>query len=176
MQVETVQIVIRAALDVLRQETGAETNAGAVKLLSSSQTSEQVTVMIGVTGGMRGMIILGMSQDTALGIVSRMMGEPCTELDELAQSGIAELGNVIAGHAGQGLEGAGFNVVISPPALVAGAPGMIISTVNLRRFVVPLETAVGRIMLHVALEQAPDIQRMAAGIHHHQTSPVVAGR
>ena len=162
MQVDIVRAFINAAVEVLRQETGEPAEAGPVKLLSSSQTSEEVTVIIGVGGTLRGMVLLGMAERTALAIVSRMMGEPWQSFDELAQSGIAELGNVIAGRAGQGLEGAGHRVTISPPALVAGGPGMVISTVNIRRFVVPLRTGSGDIALHAAIEPAP-VQLAANG-------------
>ncbi len=156
MQVELINVFIKAATDVLRSETGEAPDAGSVKVQSSAQTSEEVTVMIGVTGDVRGMVLLGMSERTAKGIVSRMMGEPCPLFDELAQSGIAEMGNVITGLATQGLEQAGYAAVISPPALVAGGPGIIISTVNIRRFVVSLHCgAIGDLVLHAALELAP---------------------
>jgi chemotaxis protein CheX len=116
-----------------------------------------------VTGDVRGMALLGMSEATALNIVSRMMDERCEAFDDLAQSGIAEMGNVITGLAGQGWEELGFACTISPPALVAGGPGIIISTVNIRRFVVPLSTAAGDMVLHAALEQAPHLPRHTRG-------------
>jgi chemotaxis protein CheX len=170
VQVEPINIFIKAAIDVLRQETGEEATAGTVRVQSSAQTSEEVTVMIGVTGAARGMVLLGMSQRTAKAIVSRMMGEPCPLFDDLAQSGIAEMGNVITGMAGQGLEAAGYSVTISPPALIAGGPGVLISTVNIRRFVVPLRSALGDIVLHTALEIRPDMegsQKAHTNGHHY---------
>jgi chemotaxis protein CheX len=170
-----VNIFIKAAIDVLRQETGEEARAGSVRVQSSSATSEEVTVMIGVTGSARGMVLIGMSRRTAKAIVSRMMGEPCPLFDELAQSGIAEMGNVITGMAGQGLEAAGFSVTISPPALIVGGPGVTISTVNIRRFVVPLRTALGDIVLHTALEIRPNLAE-EPGVHsngHHLARPGV---
>lgn len=158
MQVDLINIFIKAALDVLRQELGEEAKAGTVRVLSSMQTSEEVAVMIGVTGAVRGMVLLGMSEKTAKAIVSRMMGEPCPLFDELAQSGIAEMGNVITGLASQGMEELGYSVVISPPALIVGGPGVTISTVNIRRFVVPLHSNAGDMVIHTALEVAPAVQ------------------
>ena len=162
MQADLINIFIRAALDVLEQETGREATAGSVRVLSSAQTSEEVTVMIGVSGEVRGMVLFGMSERTAKGIVSRMMGEPCPLFDELAQSGIAEMGNVITGVATQGLEKAGYDVTIAPPALISGGPGIIISTINFRRFVVPLRTTLGDLTLHAAVEVAPAFQQKQA--------------
>jgi chemotaxis protein CheX len=160
MQAQLVDIFIKAAVEVLEQETGAEVAHGSVRVLSSAQTSEDITVMIGVTGDLRGTVLLGSSERTARAVVSRMMGESCPLFDELAQSGIAELANVVAGRASHGLEAAGFAVTISPPTLVAGGPGIIISTVNFRRFVVPLYTAAGDLILHAAVDLAPGVHRI----------------
>lgn len=155
MQVEIINVFIKAAAAVLQQEIGEAATASAVKVLSSAQTSEEVTVIIGMAGDMRGMILLGMSERTAKAIVARMLGEPCPLFDDLAQSGIAEMGNVITGLATRGLEGQDYHVTISPPALVAGGPGIIISTVNIRRIVVLLRTSLGDLVLHAAVEAAP---------------------
>jgi len=163
VQVELINVFIKAATDVLQSEVGEETTAGSVRVLSSAQTSEEVTVMIGVSGDVRGMVLLGMSERTAKAIVSRMMGEPCPLFDELAQSGIAEMGNVITGIATQGLEAHGLSVTISPPALIAGGPGIMISTINFRRFVVPLKCGLGDIALHAAIEVAPQLSTPVNG-------------
>ncbi len=170
MQVEIINIFMKAAVNVLQHELGASASAGSVKILSSAQTSEEVSVMIGVGGDVRGMVVLGMSEKTAKAIVSQMMGEDCPLFDEMAQSGIAEMGNVITGFATQGLESAGYGVTISPPALIAGGPGIIISTINIRRFVVPLHTSAGDLVLHAALELAPTIEGRVNG---HKNAPLV---
>ncbi len=162
MNVELINVFIKAAVGVLQQEIGEEAVSGSVRVLSSAQTSEEVTVMIGVSGDVRGMCLLDMSERTAKGIVSRMMGEPCPLFDELAQSGIAEMGNVITGVATQGLEQAGYDVTIAPPALISGGPGIIISTINFRRFVVPLRTTLGDLTLHAAVEVSPGFEQKQA--------------
>ncbi len=172
MRVDLINIFISAALDVLQQETGAPAHSGNVRVLSSAQTSEEVTVMVGMNGDVRGMVLLGMSEKTAAAIVSLMMGEECLMFDDMAQSGIAELGNVITGMATQGMERQGLNVTIAPPALIAGGPGILISTINFRRFVVKLHTSAGDLMLHAAVELAPEGHR--AGLNGHLTVP--AGR
>jgi chemotaxis protein CheX len=172
MQVELVNVFVQAAMEVLTQELGAAVTSGSMRVLSSAQTSEAVTVMVGISGDVRGMALLGMSEHTAREIVSTMLAEPVPYFDDMAQSGIAELGNVITGMATRGLEAQGLAVTISPPALVAGGPGIIISTVNFRRFVVQLRTPVGDIVLHAAVELAPGGTRGNGG-NHHVAAPTV---
>src|SRR4051794_36589623 len=97
------------------------------------------------------MVLYSMSQDTALNIVSRMMGQEFDEFDMLAQSGIGELGNVITGRAGVLLAEAGYASNITPPALVVGK-GTMITTLDLNRLVFPLETEVGDLEIQVVLK------------------------
>jgi chemotaxis protein CheX len=94
-----------------------------------------------------------MSQATALRIVSRVMAQEFAEFDAIAQSGIGELGNVITGRASGLLSEAGYPSNITPPALVIGE-GTMITTLDLVRLVMPLETDVGPLEIHVVLKAA----------------------
>jgi chemotaxis protein CheX len=67
------------------------------------------------------------------------MGQTFTEFDSLAQSGVAELGNVISGRATVKLSQAGYSADISPPTLIL-EKGLTVSTLDFPRIVVPLET------------------------------------
>lgn len=65
------------------------------------------------------------------------MGETITELDLLATSGIAELGNVLTGRATIKLSEIGLQTDISPPTVIVGA-GITVSTLDFPRLVVPI--------------------------------------
>ena len=71
-------------------------------------TTDDVTVLINLVGQIQGVVLYELSESTALGFVSRMMGQKFNEFDNLAQSGIAELGNVISGKATVELSKAGL--------------------------------------------------------------------
>lgn len=150
MKVEFVNPFIKAATEVLDAELGGSTR-GNLRLEKSSVTTNEVTAMVGVTGNVSGLVLYSMSEATALGIVSRMLGQELTEFDALAQSGIGELGNVITGRAGVLLAEAGYASNITPPALVIGK-GTMITTLDLNRLVFPLETEVGGLEIQVVLK------------------------
>jgi chemotaxis protein CheX len=101
---------------------------------------------------MGGSFYLSMTEETALRIVEGTMGQSCTEFDELAQSGVAELANVVAGAASVGLSELGYRTSITPPLLLLGR-GARISAVDIGRLVVPLTTAHGTVTVHVALRE-----------------------
>jgi len=80
------------------------------------------------------------------------LGQPVEELNELAQSGIGELGNVITGRASMLLAAEGFSATISVPTLIVGA-NVQISTLDFQRLVVPLITPYGTLEIHLALRE-----------------------
>jgi chemotaxis protein CheX len=151
VKVEFVNPFIKAAGDVLEAELGGEPNRGTLRMQKSAYTTDEVTALVGVAGAVNGIVLYSMSEATAKRIVSRMLGEDVAEFDALAQSGIGELGNVITGRAGVLLAEAGFPSNITPPALVMGR-GTMVTTLDLNRFVFPLETEVGTLEIHVVLK------------------------
>jgi chemotaxis protein CheX len=153
MKVEFVNPFIQAASEVLDVELGSETQRGNLRLHKSAFTTDEVTALVGVTGTLSGLVLYSMSQATALGIVSKMIGQDFDEFDALAQSGIGELGNVITGRAGVLLSEAGYPSNITPPALVIGK-GTMITTLDLHRLVFPLQTEVGSLEIQVVLKAA----------------------
>ena len=82
-----------------------------------------------------------------------MMSQEFKEFDNLAQSGVAELGNVISGRATVMLSEAGFRSTISPPTMIKGK-GVQISTLDFPRIVVPLQCEYGEMVIHLALRES----------------------
>ena len=78
------------------------------------------------------------------------MGEAVPVFNELAESSIAEMGNIITGQAAAGLEEHGYVCKLTPPTIITGK-GVMISTVDIQRLVIPIELPVGFIEISVAL-------------------------
>lgn len=141
---------VAAAREILEKELGGVVQIGQPDIQVSAYTSKDVTTMVGVTGKVQGIVLYGMSEDTAKGVAGTMLGEPCEELNELAQSAIGELGNVITGRATINLVDSGYFVRLSPPILILGN-NVLVSTLNLERLVVPLTTKHGHLEIYTAL-------------------------
>src|SRR5512134_1972524 len=99
MDVKLLNPFIQAAVEVLKAEVGATVSRKDLSLQKSSLTSDDITVLINLVGDVYGVVMYGMPMPTGLNMVSQIMGQKFEELDSLAQSGIAELGNVISGQA-----------------------------------------------------------------------------
>jgi chemotaxis protein CheX len=154
MNVKFMNPFLEAADEVLRAECGLEAKRGSLSLQKSALTADDITVLISLIGDIQGVVLYGLSTKTALAIVSRVMGQEFREFDSLAQSGVAELGNVITGRATVKFSQAGFSANISPPTLIQGK-GVTISTLDFARVCVPLQTEVGEMMAHLALRESP---------------------
>lgn len=151
-RVELIGPFVDAAARVISQECGEQVGRGQLHRVRSPQTSNDISALIAITGGVAGLVIYSLSEPTALGFASRMIGEPVTELDALAQSAIAELANMITGQAGIALEKNGFPSDMSPPVLLIGK-GSSIATLNLTRLVVPLVVSFGEFTIDIAVKE-----------------------
>ncbi|HEY9077939.1 MAG TPA: chemotaxis protein CheX [Anaerolineaceae bacterium] len=163
MNVKFLNPFVEAAYEVLQKETGINMRRGDLGLEKTPYITDDMTVIIAMVGQVQGMVLFGLNQQTALEIVSMMMGEKMTQMDALVQSGVAELGNVITGRASVKLSVAGFSSTISPPTLLLGK-GATISTLDFPRLVVPLHSDYGSVIIHLALRENPGSKVSAAGL------------
>jgi len=127
LKAEYVNSFIKSSIDVIRQVCGLYPKLGKVYLKDSPFSAEQIIVIIGVTGDIRGQVQLNMSKDTARSVVSNMMGGMAIEqLNDMAKSALGELGNMIMGNTCTLLARNGTRIDITPPTVLSG-DGMEIS-------------------------------------------------
>jgi chemotaxis protein CheX len=174
MNVKFMNPFVEAATEVLLAEANAPTTRGSLSLQKSALTSDDVTVLISLVGQVQGVVLYGLSTKTALALVSRMMGQEFSEFDGLAQSGVAELGNVITGRATIKLAETGFVSNISPPTLIHGK-SVTISTLDFARIVVPLTSELGDIVVHLALRENPPDGRTKNAVPQAASAPLATG-
>lgn len=163
MNVKFLNPFVEAASEVLQAETGLQITRGELGLDKHAYVTEAVTVILSLVGSVEGMVFYSMSEQTGMGLSARMMGEPMMTFDSLAQSGVAELGNVITGRASVKLSEAGYEANISPPTLLNGR-GATISTLDFPRLIVPLINDVGVVTIHLALRESARKVVSAAGV------------
>ena len=118
-------------------------------------TTEDVTVLVHLVGEVNGVVMYGMPSSTGIKFVSEILGQEFSEMTSLAQSGVAELGNVISGRATVKFSQAGFEADISTPMVITGK-GVQVSTLDFPRIVVPVTTNLGNMTVHLALRENKD--------------------
>jgi chemotaxis protein CheX len=152
LKVEYINPFILAATSVLEMVLGAAPTKGPVTMQPATFTSQQCNVVCGVTGQAHGQVIYGMSLTTGDKIASHMLGQPIKTFDQLAASAIAELGNMISGHAMSKLSECDYICDITPPTIIRGKD-VKISTLSIPAIVIPLGTDHGEMFITVGLQE-----------------------
>jgi chemotaxis protein CheX len=150
MKAEYINPFVKAAYSVLEMVLGETPVKDELTTQPTIFTSQQCNVVFGVTGQIKGSVILGMSLQTADLVASQMLGQPIKVFDQLAASAVAELGNMICGNALVHLCEAGFECDITPPTVIRGEAE--ISTLTVPAIVVGLAMPQGRITLIIGLQ------------------------
>lgn len=122
MDARFINPVIDAFREILPQLGFSDIRRGHISVGTNSVESLGVTVIIGMTKDIRGNVAYNLTEATAMTIASTMMGGmPVTRFDDLPQSAISELVNMVTANAAIRFEQMGLRVDISPPSLVVGA-------------------------------------------------------
>ena len=122
MDAKLVNPFIDAFMTVLPQIGFQEPARAAMTVKDKMTQSLGVTIIVGFTKQIRGNVVYNMSEDTAKYIASTMMmGMPVESFDEMAQSAVSEMSNMLTANAATNLAAMGLEVDISTPSLSVGA-------------------------------------------------------
>jgi len=153
MDVKYINPFIEASQQVFQMMIGIKPELGSVHLKNSPYPANSVAVIVGLTGKIRGQVIMSLSLDTAKSIASTMMGGmPVEVFDDFAKSAISELGNMIMGNTATILFSRGIGIEITPPSLLMGEK-ITISPSHMKTICVPLKLGEEReISIDISLE------------------------
>ena len=122
MDAKLVNPFVDAFMTVLPQIGFQEPARAAMTVKDKMTQSLGVTIIVGFTKQIRGNVVYNMSEDTAKYIASTMMmGMPVENFDEMAQSAVSEMSNMLTANAATNLAAMGLEVDISTPSLSVGA-------------------------------------------------------
>lgn len=114
--------------------------------------SLDITAVVDLSEDLRGKIAYCMSEGTARNMASMMMmGAPVKHLDQMAQSAIAEMANIITSRASIAFSKWGLCVNISPPVLLTGE-NVAVMVSQARTFCIEMVTKAGIIEINIGLE------------------------
>jgi len=154
MNVEYINPFIEASQQVFQMMTGIKPTLGKVHLKNSPYSGDSIAVIVGLSGKIRGQVIISLSIDTAKSVASIMMGGMMLEeLNDMAKSAISELGNMIMGNTATILFSRGIGIEITPPSLLTGEK-IIISSSGMKTICVPLDLGENRkVDIDISLEE-----------------------
>lgn len=154
MNANIINPFIDATFTFLEKAQRFKISKGRLSLVNSPVVGDEVNTILKLNGYASGQVIFSMSLNTAKKIASAMLqGLPVDELDELAQSAINEMGNIITGLASCLLTGDGLLCTITPPLLMFGKKVKTLFS-DLPAIVIPINSDFGEITMLVELREA----------------------
>ncbi|MCT4618144.1 MAG: chemotaxis protein CheX [Marinisporobacter sp.] len=121
MDVKLINPFIQSFLSVMPQIGFSDIKKGNLSLKDRNIKSDGVMINLGIVGDIKGNVIYSMTIDNAKAIASKMMmGMPVEALDDMAQSALSELSNMLTANASINFENMEINTNISTPTLLYG--------------------------------------------------------
>ncbi len=122
MKASFINPFLSSSIHVIETVIQVRPTIGELRIREIDGLEDYIWLRIGIMGQMEKDILFGFPEPMALIMVSRMMGGSIvTEFNELCQSAVAELGNMISGNASTMLYNEGIVVDITPPHFVSDA-------------------------------------------------------
>lgn len=121
MNVEYVNPFIESFTTVMPQLGFQNVKKGKLSILNKEFVGNGVVIIVGIVGAVKGNVVYSLDLENAMKIASiMMMGMPISEFDEMPQSAISELTNMLTANAATAFSNIGIDIDISTPTLLHG--------------------------------------------------------
>lgn len=152
ISVDLINPFLMATTTIMKNICQTDMSIGKPYVKTTEFSEESVAIMIGITGQMKGQVLMAFGYEQALQVASKMMmGMPVAELDSMATSAISELGNMIMGNAATIFSTKGIVIDITPPTVCRGA--MTITQSYAQNICVPIQSDDGLLLeLDIAIK------------------------
>jgi chemotaxis protein CheX len=121
MKAEYANVFIRGATTVFGQEVGVGLSRKSLIRKSAPVPSLPVSIVIGITGAIRGQVVYSMDSNFAYAVTKAMIPNKLpSELKKLTNSAVSEIANMITGQASISLAGENQLIHLTPPAVFSG--------------------------------------------------------
>ncbi len=151
LNAEHINPFLMAAKKVLQDMCFVEVSIQKPGLKEAAFSPDTWVIIIGVTGEMRGQVLIAMTEKDACNIASKMCMMEVKSIDDFAASALSELGNMIMGNAATVFSSNGVGIDITPPTLSHGEVSF--TNTYAKSLCVPLVFADTTVELYLALRQ-----------------------
>jgi len=153
MKAEFLNPFVKSVIDIISSTISETPVKGKIFLRDKyPYKTDNVAIIVGIAGRISGQLVLSLNDECARSIAAVMlMEEEVPELDEIAQSALAEMSNMITANATIGLSEVGYTCDITPPSVITGRQMEISCKEEIKTIVIPLELSMGKIDVNISL-------------------------
>ncbi len=120
MKEKYIQALLDGTRNVLKTMASTDPTPGKPFINKEKKTMGDISGIIGFTGAKQGALVVSFSNACALKVVSAMLMEDYTEINEEIYDAVGEITNMISGDARQQLEKLGMKFEAGIPTVVSG--------------------------------------------------------
>ncbi|MCL2206883.1 MAG: chemotaxis protein CheX [Fibromonadales bacterium] len=152
MKAEWINAFILATIDTFQKMLTLKIEAGKPYLLTEEVNIKDISGMIGLSGTIKGAVVMGFTEKSALKTVNKFLGEKYTELGPDVSDAVGELVNIIAGYVKKFIQNEKFG--ISLPSIARGPKHMVYMPKYAPTIVIPFKSPdLGDFVLEAALAE-----------------------
>ncbi len=152
IKVEHINPFVTSTIETFSKMIGLEAKPGKLMVKKGNADDYDISGIIGISGGAKGMVALSFPKDTAVKVTNKFVGLTNSEMNADTIDAIGELANIVVGYAKKGLSE--FNILISLPSVITGTNHQIMEPKDVFSFIVPFTTELGGFHLSVSLKNA----------------------
>jgi chemotaxis protein CheX len=140
-------------VSVFQDETGVKLVRKDLKIKPAPVPTLPVSVIIGVTGAVKGQVCYSMDENFAFEVAKTMLpGRLPVDVKRHTNSAVSEMANMITGRASIDLAGDDHIVHITPPAVFLGQ-GLRVDFLNVPTIAISFISEIGVLEINIALAE-----------------------
>jgi chemotaxis protein CheX len=153
MRAEYANPFIRSAKLIFEKEIKITLNRKDLVKKSKPSPTMPVSIVIGVTGPVRGQVVYSMDDNFAYNVTKAMMPNKLPhDIKKMINSAVSEIANMITGRASMEMAGENDLIDITPPAVLTG-PGMHMDFLNIPTISLSFLSGIGVLEINIALTE-----------------------
>lgn len=152
MRAEYINPFYKATKDVFQLMLDIDPQRKELKVVEDMVCSKDASVLLGVTGDLKGSLLFSFSKDMTLKMIKIMSGMEMDEIDHFASSALGEIANIIGGNAMTLLAEQEYKCDIVPPQIFVGEYKSF-SMANEKVLLMSLATPIGEFDINIFLKE-----------------------
>lgn len=153
MKAEYANVFVRGATTVFGHEIGVTLTRTSLSKKGAPVPSLPVSIVIGITGGIRGQVVYSMDSNFAFAVTKAMIPNKLpSELRKLTNSAVSEVANMITGQASIALAGEDKVIHLTPPAVFSGSD-MTVDFLSIPTLCLSFISEIGSLEINIAFTE-----------------------
>jgi len=155
MDVKIINPFLDATLEIINELAGIGFEVEQFYIKKNEYACGDITGIIGLSGSVKGTVAVTFGETTILYIVSKILNENFTQIDDMVIDTAGELTNMITGRAIDKLARNGFDLMLSVPTVIHGKSHRVAHHTDGPKIAIPFSSSKGKFTVEFSFDKEP---------------------